>query len=40
MRRLAPRGKFPGAHVGAVTGDITTIAQTIDLALIVDDVPV
>jgi hypothetical protein len=38
VRRLGPRGKFPGAHVASLLGDVSEIARNIRAALIDDDV--
>jgi hypothetical protein len=40
VRRLGPRGKYPGAHVGSLLGNVSAIAQRIYMALIEDDVVV
>jgi hypothetical protein len=40
VRRVGPRGKHPGAHVGSLRGDVSRIAQKIYASLVEDDVVV
>jgi hypothetical protein len=40
VRRVGPRGKYPGAHVGSLRGDLGKIADRIYASLVEDDVMV
>jgi len=38
VRRLGPRGRYPGAQAGSLLGDLRAIAQRIHSTLVDDDV--